>query len=89
MVEEREGTERGVTQGEQAWPVMVTHLPQATKNVCGRPEVPQVLAHVPSKKNVTLFNTVLAFCREVNVCPTNLSSAISRPEVHSTLSTNQ
>ena len=34
------------------------------------------------KKKVTLFSTVLAFCREVNVCPTNLS-AISRPEVHS------
>ena len=29
---------------------MVAHSPQATKNVCGRPEVPQVLAHVASKK---------------------------------------
>ena len=67
----------------QAWPIMVAHSPQVTKNVCGRPEVPQVLAHVASKKNVTLFSTVLAFCREVNVCPTNLSSAISRLEVHS------
>ena len=34
----------------QAWPIMVAHSPQATKNVCGRPEVPQVLAHVASKK---------------------------------------
>ena len=29
---------------------MVAHSPQATENVCGRPEVPQVLAHVASKK---------------------------------------
>ena len=35
----------------QAWPIMVAYSPQATKNVCGRPEVPQVLAHVASKKN--------------------------------------
>ena len=35
---------------KQAWPIMVAHSPQATKNVCGRPEVPQVLAHVASKK---------------------------------------
>ena len=34
----------------QAWPIMVAHSPQATKNVCGRPEVPQALAHVASKK---------------------------------------
>ena len=34
----------------QAWPIMVAHSPQVTKNVGGRPEVPQVLAHVASKK---------------------------------------
>ena len=33
-------------------------------------------------KKCNPISTVLAFCREVNVCPTNLSSAISRPELH-------